>query len=268
MRIQTNNFSMAFEARGEGLPILFIHGYPLNSRMWEPQLAELSRVAQVIAPDLRGHGQSEPSPGHWSLPEPYTMDSLAADCVALLDALHITRPVVVCGLSMGGYVSFAIWRQYPERVAALILAATRASADSPEGQAKREAAIELARQGGPKAIAESMLPLMLSPKTYATQPELVARVMSIMLETSVNGIIGALMGMKIRPDSTPILTSINVPTLILHGADDQIIPLDENQALRDAIDGARLEIIPEAGHLLNLEQPERFNTALRDFLSL
>lgn len=266
MRIQLSDFSMAVEDHGHGIPVLFIHGYPLNRKMWAPQVASLSDIVRVIAPDLRGHGDSLANPGADPKSKGYSMDLMADDCAALLDNLDIRGPVVLCGLSMGGYISFAFYRKFPERVKGLILAATRASADSTDGKAARDEAIQLARRKGSSAIAEASLPKLMSPKTYTSQPDLVRRVYEIMQITSVDGIIGDLMGMKARPDSTPLLPNIHVPTLILHGADDQIIPLTEIEAMHSAIPGSKLVIIPDAGHLVNLEQPDSFNRSIRNFL--
>jgi pimeloyl-ACP methyl ester carboxylesterase len=260
MHVQIDGINLAFEDKGAGLPLLFIHGYPLSRRIWDAQLEGLADVARLIAPDLRGHGGSD------AVREPYSMDMLADDCYFLLKALGITGPVVLCGLSMGGYVAFAFYRKYPEMVAGLILAATRPGEDSPEGKANREKAADLARKGGPSAIAESMLPKMLSPKSYVDRPELVHRVREIMQATSLDGILGDLMGMKSRPDSTPGLRNIKKLTLILHGNDDQLIPPSEAIAMLGAIPGARLNLLPDAGHLLNMEQPQLFNKAVHEFL--
>jgi pimeloyl-ACP methyl ester carboxylesterase len=194
------------------------------------------------------------------------MDQLAEDCREVLDALVVSEPVVLCGLSMGGYVAFAFYRRYPERVAGLTLAATRAGEDSPEGKTNRDKAADLARQGGPGAISESMLPKMLSPTTYNRNPQLVQRVWEIMESTSLAGILGDLMGMRARSDSTPILPKIDKPTLILQGSDDQLIPLSDAVSMRTAIPKAQLRVLPDAGHLLNLEQPDLTNQVLRAFL--
>jgi len=260
MHVQIDGINLALEDRGAGIPILFVHGYPLSRRIWDPQIEGLADVARLIVPDLRGHGESDAVPG------PYSMDMLADDCLAVLEALDITTPVVLCGLSMGGYVTFAFYRKYPEKVAGLILAATRSGEDSPEGKANRDKAADQARKGGPSAIAESMLPKMLSPKSYGERPELVQSVWEIMQGTSLDGILGDLMGMKSRPDSTPGLRNIGVLTLVLHGSDDQLIPPSEAMAMRGAIPGARLKLLPDAGHLLNMEQPQRFNKAIREFI--
>jgi pimeloyl-ACP methyl ester carboxylesterase len=251
---------MAFEDNGNGIPLLLIHGYPLNRILWAPQLHGLADVARVLAPDLRGHGDSQVMPGV------YWMELLAGDLNAFLDALEITDPVVICGLSMGGYIALAFHRKYASRMAGLILTATRAGADSPEGKAGRDQAAQTAQEKGLSAIADAMLPKMLSPKTYEQRPELVNRVRTIMEDNSLEAILGDLEGMKERPDSTPALQEIHLPTLILHGADDQIIPVKEAEAMRDAIPNARLQLIPDAGHLLNLEQPDLFNQAVRSFL--
>ena len=260
MHIKVRDITMEHEDLGTRTPLLFIHGYPLNRHLWDEQVSELSDIARVLAPDLRGHGGSDAVPG------PYPMDLHAEDCRAFLDALRVTQPVVLCGLSMGGYVAFAFYRKYPERVAGLILAATRAGADSPEGQANRDKAMALAREKGVGAIAESMLPKMLAPKTYPAKPQLVARVKAMMEGTPLEGVLGDLAGLRDRPDSTPTLATIERPTLILHGADDQLIPASEAEALRARIRGSGLKIIPDAGHLLNMEQPGGFNDAAREFL--
>ncbi|HZD56668.1 MAG TPA: alpha/beta fold hydrolase [Anaerolineales bacterium] len=260
MLARVNNFSMAYDDQGGGRPLLLIHGFPLNRNLWEPQISDLSAVGRILAPDLRGHGGSEAVSG------PYSMDLLAGDCNALLDEIEIEQPAVICGLSMGGYITLAFYRRYPQRVAGLILAATRAGADSAVGKANRDKMASLAKEQGAGAVAAELLPKMLSPRTYAADPELVERVSQILKANSVEGIIGDLMGMKGRPDSTVTLQQINVPTLIIHGVDDQLIPLAEAESMHAAIQDSRLHVVAEAGHLLNLEQPDVFNQAVREFL--
>jgi pimeloyl-ACP methyl ester carboxylesterase len=261
MKVHLDSISLFAHTAGRGQPVLFIHGYPLNGRMWSPQLQGLGDHARLIAPDLRGHGDSDVASG------PYAMSALADDCAALLDSLEVAGPVVVCGLSMGGYATFAFYRRHRARVAGLILAATRAGADSPEGKAARDRAAAQAEAEGPESIVAAMLPKMMAPATYEENPALVERVRSIMAATSLEGILGDLQGMRDRPNSTDMLTEIEVPTLVVHGADDQILPQSEAESMAAAIPGAKLEILPGAGHLLNLEQPERFNRAVREFLS-
>lgn len=258
--LRLDDFSMTYEDHGEGLPALFIHGFPLNRKLWEPQIKALSSHARILAPDLRGHGETTPLSGA------YSMTALADDCHALLEALVIDRPVVVCGLSMGGYVAFEFYRQNPKRVAGMILAATRAGVDTPEGKSNREKVAAKAEEQGTGAVVADLLPKMMSPKTTANNRELVAWVESMMLETSVEGIAGASLGMKDRPDSRELLPQIRVPVLILHGEDDQLFPPSEAEAMHSAIKKSRLVILPDAGHLLNLEQPDLFNQAVLQFL--
>jgi pimeloyl-ACP methyl ester carboxylesterase len=261
MRINSNNLAVDYSDNGSGIPLFLIHGYPLSRALWEPQITGLADVARVLALDLRGHGGSDVGP------ESYSMSVLADDCRRLLDTLGIAQPVVLGGLSMGGYIVFEFYRKYPQRIAGLILAATRAGADSPEAKANRDKAATTAREKGVGAIVETMLPKILSQKSCQTRPELVTRVREMMASTSLAAVLGDLAAMRDRVDSTAMLAQIDKPTLILHGADDQLIPPAEAQAAGATIPDARLQILPDAGHLLNLEQPEAFNEAVRGFLS-
>ena len=194
------------------------------------------------------------------------MELLADDCLAFLNRLGIIEPVILCGLSMGGYIAFSLYRKYPQRVKGLILAATHAAADSLEAQANRDKAITLAEKEGAEAIARLMLPKMLSSHTYNFRPEMVEFVRSILLSASVPGITGVLAGMRDRPDSTSLLAQVAVPTLLIFGEEDQFVPRLEVETMRDSIKDARLYWIPDAGHLPNLEQPAMFNSLLQDYL--
>jgi len=260
MLIQVNDTELNIEDQGSGQPLLLIHGFPLNLEMWQPQIEELTNHYRVIAVDLRGHGYSPPTPGA------YTMDLLSDDCAAVLKSLGVREPVILCGLSMGGYISFAFFGRHPELVSGMILAATRAGADEDQVRANRDKAIADTIQHGAQPVLEGMLPILMSPKTYRQQPELVKFVSEIIARTTGDGIISAMQGMKNRPDSSRILQQINVPTLIMHGADDQIISLSESQAMQAGIPNSKLQIIPDSGHLPNLEQPRTFNRAVLSFM--
>jgi pimeloyl-ACP methyl ester carboxylesterase len=266
MHIQLPDLTIEYEDTGghrekPSPTVLLIHGYPLSRQMWKPQVRELGQNARFIAPDLRGFGDSQATPGI------YTMESLAEDCIAFLDCLGISDQVIVCGLSMGGYIAFALYRKYPHRVQGLILSDTRAAADSPEAKINRDKAILLAEKEGAEAIARSMLPKMLASNTYSARPDLVEQVRGIMLSASVPGIIGVLAGMRDRTDSTPLLSQIDVPTMLIFGEEDQFTPQSEVEMMRGSIHDVRLHWIPGAGHLPNLEQPEIYNNLIKDYLS-
>jgi 3-oxoadipate enol-lactonase len=261
MKINIDGGYLEYETRGTGVPVLFVHGYPLSRQIWRPQLDGLQDRAQMIALDLRGHGDSYPFEG------PYTMDLLAEDCHTLLKEHDISSPIFICGLSMGGYVTMALYRKYPQLFKAMILTSTRPGADSPEAKANRLASIRNAEQYGASYIAEGMLEKIVSPVTLTSKPELVAGINKIMSKTSVQGIVGALLGMLERPDSSETLAKVTCPVLIIHGIDDQLIPIKEAESMQQLIPGSQLVKIPAAGHLPCLEQPEIFNRAIRDFLT-
>jgi 3-oxoadipate enol-lactonase len=240
--------------------LLLIHGFPLNNHIWDGQIGGLSDVARVIAPDLRGFGASDATEGD------YSMAMLADDCITLLDELGIDQ-AVVGGHSMGGYVALELYRRYPERVQGLVLIATRAGADSAEARAGRDASAATVRSEGTGPLAAGMREKLFAPATIEEEPDLVEWVDHIMASAEPVGVVGALAAMRDRVDSTPHLTEIEVPTLIVHGADDRLIPPSEAEAMHQAIPGSRLELIHGAGHLPNLEQEEEFNERLAEFLS-
>jgi 3-oxoadipate enol-lactonase len=265
MRIQLPGVTISYDDSGvqPATPkptILFIHGYPLSRKLWMPQMSDLAGSARLLSPDLRGFGESDAPPG------PYSMELLADDCITFLDNLGIYEPVILCGLSMGGYIAFSLYRKHPQRVMGLILADTRASADSLEAKANRDKAIALAEKEGAEAIARLMLPKMLSSRTINTRPEVVEFVRSILLSANVPGITGVLAGMRDRPDSSSLLAQIAVPTLLIFGEEDEFVPRPEVEAIRDSIKDARLHWIPDAGHLPNLEQPALFNSLIQNYL--
>jgi len=253
-------FALAYQDSCSGPTVLFIHGFPLNSSLWEPQMEDLNDTARLLAPDLRGYGLSPAGEG------PYSMEMLAGDCMGLLDTLGVQPPIVLCGHSMGGYIAFEFYRRYPELVAGLVLVATRAAADTPEARENRDRAVEKVREEGPAALSTGMLPKLLAPDNYENDDKLVAFVREMIDSASVNGIVGALEAMKERPDSTPLLPEIDVPTLVIHGEEDTIVPLAEAERMAEAIPDAELVTIPNAGHLPNLEGALHFNESLWDYL--
>lgn len=258
-RITVNGVSLAVEVRGDGPAILFVHGYPLDRTIWRDQLDALEGFRR-IAPDLRGMGESDaPDLG-------YGMPTYAADLAALLDTLGVDD-VVLCGLSMGGYVIFEFLRRWRERVRAVVLMDTRAEPDGMEARRSRDIAAASARESGAGAIAEQMLPKMLGTSTPARSPEVVERVRRLMAGTPVAGLVGALTAMRDRPDSTGLLPTLaGLPVLVLVGEEDAITPPDTARRLAGAIPGARLVVITGAGHLPPVERPGETTAALREFL--
>jgi pimeloyl-ACP methyl ester carboxylesterase len=248
---------------GAGWPVLLIHAFPLNADMWRPQLERVPDGWRFIAPDLRGFGPAaEPLPAG----RPMTVDDFAGDLAALLDRLHIDR-AVIGGLSMGGYVTFALFRRSPERFSGMILADTKSQADTPEGREGRLKMIALVRVGGASAVADQMLPKLLGATSTRTRPELVSQVRQMIESTSASAIAGALEVLSARPDSTPDLARMAYPALIVVGAEDVLTPVSDAEALDRRIARSCLVVLPEAGHLSNLESPDAFSKALADFLA-
>jgi pimeloyl-ACP methyl ester carboxylesterase len=228
--------------------------------MWEGQLALAEDGWRVIAPQLRGFD------GATGDPPAASIDDYAGDVVDLLDALHI-QAAVIGGLSMGGYVAFAMFRHAARYFQGLILADTRSQADTPDGVEGRKRMLRLVQDNGSSAVADEMLPKLLSESTRTKRPDVVKHVRSLVLSSPVDAIGGAICALMTRPDSTPLLPSMHFPTLILVGAEDTVTPPAAAEEMHRGIAGSELIVIPEAGHLTNLEQPESFNRALARFLS-
>jgi pimeloyl-ACP methyl ester carboxylesterase len=252
---------LALDDSGPGPVVVLLHGFPLNRTMWSAQLAGLGSVYRVIAPDLRGQGETPAPEGI------YTMDLMASDVLETLDHLGLRAPVVLGGLSMGGYVALAALAQAPERFRALLLLDTKAAADTAEAAINREAlARQVEESGDISKVVEGMMPRLFSPLTRERRPEAMEEARDAMLATQPLGVAGALRGMAARPDRTGLLASIRVPTLVLVGADDVIATPDEMRAMAAAIPGASFRVIPDAGHLAPMENPSACNSAILDFL--
>ena len=255
-RLTVNGVRLAVEQRGTGPAVLFVHGFPLDRTIWQHQLDSLTGYRR-IAPDLRGMGQSDaPDLG-------YSMSTYAEDLVGILDAVGEGQ-VVLCGLSLGGYIAFELLRRWRERVRGLILVDTRAEADSVEGRRARDALIARVREQGAIAAAEAMLPRFFTPQV---SPDVIERIRTMILRTPVAGIVGALSAMRERPDSTSVLATLTgIPTLVVVGAEDVITPPAIAQSMASAIPGARLMEVPGAGHLPCIEQPVPTTRAILKFL--
>ncbi|HKT36234.1 MAG TPA: alpha/beta fold hydrolase [Nitrospira sp.] len=258
MKTTVNGITIAYDDTGTGPPIVFLHAFPLNRTMWAPQAALLSRRFRTIAVDLRGLGESDAP--YWR----YTVDQYAADVKEVLANLGVAQAFFV-GLSMGGYLEFALYRLYPELMRGLVLADTRAESDKPEQTQWRFNLAQQTAAMGPAAVIAEMLPKLLAPARYDRDPGLVAQVKGILSAAPVPGIIGALMALAERPDSTELLPKIVIPTLVIVGADDVLTPVTDAERMANGIRDAELAVIPDAGHLSNLEQPERFTSAVEGF---
>jgi pimeloyl-ACP methyl ester carboxylesterase len=250
---------LSYDVQGSGPPLLLLHAFPLGMAMWEPQVRALSDALRVVRFDARGFGGSPPGDGLLS------MEKIAADAVALLDLLGIPQ-AAVGGLSMGGYAAFALWRRHPERVRALVLADTRAVADSDEAKKGRAELAEKVRRQGPEAAAEAFLPKLLGETSRRERPELVERVREMILANPARGIADALFGLAARADASDLLSGIQVPVLFLAGEEDGISTPAEMEGLHRQVKGSRFVKLPRAGHLSNLEDPRGFNAAVRELL--
>jgi pimeloyl-ACP methyl ester carboxylesterase len=257
---RTADGKSTYAEAGSSTPLVLLHAFPLSKAMWQPQLAALSDIARVLAVDLPGFGGSRGFDGAPSI------DAMADRVAQFLDALHISEPIVLGGLSMGGYVSLAFARRHANRLRALILADTKADADDETAKANRDKMIALVQQSGSSAVVDQMIPRLIGADTRSHNPEIVAGTRLIGAAQTPAGIAAALQAMRDRPDASPSLASIPVPTLVVVGAQDEVTPLAKAEALQRAISGAQLVTISGAGHLSSLEQPDAFNAAMRTFI--
>jgi pimeloyl-ACP methyl ester carboxylesterase len=249
------------DARGRAVgTLVLIHGFPLSAHMWEQQFVLSESGWHLIIPHLRGFDDGPDGRSATS------MDDYAGDVIDLLDSLHIDQ-AVIGGLSMGGYVTFSLLRNAPSYFQGLILADTRPQADTPEGKQGRQRMVDLVRTKGPSAVADDMIPKLLGDSTRRDHPGLVEEVRSIILANGTETIAGALTAMMTRPDSTPMLSSLKLPTLVVVGEEDTLTPPQLSVDMHQAISGSELVRIPRAGHMSNLEQPAAFNDAVGRFLS-
>jgi 3-oxoadipate enol-lactonase len=251
--------TVSYDDVGVGRPLVLLHAFPLSREMWQPQIAALSRDFRVLAPDLPGFG------GTAGFADEPSIDGMAIAVSELLDALSITEPVALVGLSMGGYVAFAFARRYPDRLRALVLADTRAEPDDETGKANRDKLIAFAKDHSAADVIDQMMPKMLSEETRSTRPQVVAEVRRIASAQPIGGIISALQALRDRPDARSGLDAIGIPTLVIVGAEDAVTPPAVAKDLAIKVSGS-LEVIPGAGHLSNLEQPEIFSDVVRRFL--
>jgi pimeloyl-ACP methyl ester carboxylesterase len=256
---------LAYREVGAGRPLVLLHAFPLSSAMWLDQREGLSARARVITPDQRGFGGS-PLGDPLASGRPPSLDACADDLADLLDALGLGR-VVLGGLSMGGYVAMAFLRRHAERVEALLLADTKASADPEPARANRlRIADELERDPASPVLVDDVLPSLLGEATTSGRPTVTGRVRALVQAAPAPAAAWAQRAMADRPDSFDVLRGVDVPALVLVGDQDVLSPVSDAQAMADALPQGRLQVLPEAGHLSSLETPDAFNAAVADLL--
>ena len=261
MKTKLNGIIVNYTERGipQGLPVVFIHGFPFSHEMWEPQMKILPNNIRAITYDVRGHGTSDVADGQ------YMMEFFVDDLIALLDHLVIDK-AILCGLSMGGYIALRAIERHPERIKALVLCDTKSEADTNEAKVKRSATIQTVKTKGVKIFAEDFVKSIFAEKTIRNKPEIVEYIKRIILNNSPLGICGTLLALASRTDTTNVLPSINVPTLILVGEYDILTPPIATQAMHTKITDSELHILPNAAHMSNLENSFDFNEKLIAFL--
>ncbi len=255
---------------GSGPPLVLLHGFPLDGRMWADVAEILSQQWRVIIPDLRGFGQSP-----WPDDQPpqsaeeiigdkvsWTVAALAADVEGLLAALKIDGPIVLAGLSMGGYIALQFALRYPTKLRGLILADTRAAADSADARAGRRKMAERVLAEGPAFVAEAMIPKLFAADTLLRSPDLIAQYRELIVKTDPRTIAAASLAMGARSDVTSELEQIHVPTLCIAGSEDAISPPKEMITWSAELPRGRFVEIPGAGHMSPVEQPDSFAAAV------
>ena len=262
--LSINGAELWYLERGNGRPLLLVHGFPLDHTMWAAQIESLAAHCRVIAPDLPGFGRS---PARKKQDHKATMEQFAETLADLLDALGISEPAIVCGLSMGGYVALQYWRKHAARLAGLILCDTRATADTPEAAAARRTMADRVLREGMAPLAETMLPKLFAETTRQRQPQVVEALRAVFDAGNPLGIAAAARGMAERPDMTSALAEIRCPTLVIVGQEDAISPPAEMGAIARAIPGAKFIDIPAAGHMAPLENPTAVNAAIAEFIA-
>lgn len=256
-----NGIKMRVLVAGAGPPLLFVHGFPLDYRMWQAQIDYFRNKFTVLVPDLRGFGATEITRGT------VTMQQHADDLNALLDELQLKGPVVYCGLSMGGYIAWEFWKHFPQRLRALILCDTRAGSDTEEGIKNRLKMVDLVLRHGPESISSSMIPNLISEASQRNHPEISECLLEMIESTDREGIAASQRGMAERNDFSGIISDIQCPTLCIVGTEDQLTPPDVMKTMSSQIPGATYIKIPGVGHMSPMESPAEVNQTIDDFLA-
>ncbi|AKV02823.1 alpha/beta hydrolase fold protein [Labilithrix luteola] len=263
MKIRTARSEVAYIDEGKGRPLVLVHPFPLSAEAYRTDADVLADSLRIVAPSMRGFGGSSP----FDAVTPPSIDAMADDVAALLDQLDLREPVVVGGISMGGYVALAFARRHADRLAGLVLADTRAEPDSDVARANRDRNIARVEAGEFAPFVDELVPNLVAKRTIDTRPEIVGQVRAIALQQTEAAVAQALAALRDRPDARPGLGSIVVPTLVLVGSEDSVTPVAASEAMVQAIPKATLQVIEGAGHLSNLEAPSAFRDAVRAFVA-
>ncbi len=261
MQISFNDVTINYEDEGKGnIPLIFIHGFPFDKAMWQPQIDFFKKENRVIAYDIRGFGKSTFGTTQHSI------DLYADDLILMMDALGIEK-AIVCGLSMGGYILLNAVTRHPEKFAGIILADTQCFADTQAGKEKRFKTMEQIEAGGLFDFANGFVQNVFRKETLMDNKQLVEKIKATILSTSPTTIVAALNALAVREETCSLLNKILIPTLIICGREDMLTPIDKSAFLKENIINSSLQIIHNAAHLSNLEQPDSFNQHLKDFIS-
>jgi pimeloyl-ACP methyl ester carboxylesterase len=260
MRAVINGINLAYDDIGSGPAVILLHGFPLCRKMWRPQVEALATAGyRVITPDLRGFGESEAPDG------PHSMSVFADDVVSLFAHLGIER-AVVGGMSMGGYVLLNLIERHSHRLAAAMFLVTRAAADDEPARMRRSSLAAEVAAGRPQTVTDAFEGILFAGTSPVVRPDLVAEVKTWMIATSPRGLAGGLLAMRDRRDYLDLLSSFDLPALVIGAEADRAVPPDHSRVLAEGLPNARLCMIAEAGHMANMEQPNAFNTCLLEFL--
>ena len=258
-RLRSDDAQISYTVLGSGPDVVLLHPFPAHHGIWLPVAEQLATRYRCILPDLRGHGASEPGSG------PATMEKHAADVLRVCDHAGVGRAVFV-GVSIGGYILFECWRRFRERFAGLVLADTRAQADSDETRHVRLTSVEQVQKRGPDSFLDAQVERLIGATTRRNRPDIAEAARAMMAKATVAGISAVQQGMAARPDSIPTLKTIAVPTLVILGDEDVVASRADAELMQRSIPGARLEIVASAGHYAPFEQPEQVARLLRQFL--
>jgi pimeloyl-ACP methyl ester carboxylesterase len=258
-RIKSGDAEIVYWTLGDGSPVVLLHPFPVNHEFWLPVAEVLATRYRIVLPDLRGHGESGVGDG------PATMEKHAADIAHVMDDANVGRAPLV-GVSIGGYALFEFWRKHRGRVAALGLFNTKAPADGPEARAARLQAANDVVERGTEPFFDSMVPKLMAKTTREMRPDLVDGALRMMRKMSPEDVAQVQRGMAARPDSIETLKTINIPTLLVTGDEDQMTGVNEAELMRQHIPGSQLRVIPKAGHYSPWEQPQDAASILRQFL--